>query len=37
MHIQGEECVIGHRLGHVFFVVFLDRYHKFWPVRLKNT
>ena len=37
MHVKGMECVIGHRLKNVFCVVFLDRYHKFWPSELKNT
>lgn len=37
MHIQGEECIIGHIYQNVFYVVFLDRYHKFWPVDKKHT
>jgi len=37
MHIQGEECVIGHMLKNVFYVVFLDRHHKFYPTELRNT
>jgi hypothetical protein len=37
MHIQGEECVVGHVHHNVFYVVFLDRHHKFWPTEKKNT
>jgi hypothetical protein len=37
MHIQGGPCVIGHVIGNVFYVVFLDKHHKFWPVDKKNT
>jgi len=37
MHIQNKECVGGHIIGNVFYVVFLDWDHKFWPVEKKNT
>lgn len=37
MHIQGKECVIGHIVQTVFYVVFLDRNHQFWPTEKKNT
>jgi hypothetical protein len=37
MHIQSKECVGGHVIGNVFYVVFLDCDHKFWPVEKKNT
>jgi hypothetical protein len=37
MHVQGQECVIGHIHYNVFYVVFLDRHHKFWPTELKHT
>jgi hypothetical protein len=37
MHIQSKECVGGHIIGNVFYVVFLDRDHKFWLVGKKNT
>ncbi len=37
MHVQGKECVVGHIVGQVFYVVFLDRHHKFWPTEKKNT
>jgi hypothetical protein len=37
MHVQGEECVAGHIIGNVFYVVFLDRHHKFWPTEKKHT
>jgi hypothetical protein len=37
MHIQAKECVGGHIIGNVFYVVFLDWDHKFWPVEKRNT
>jgi hypothetical protein len=37
MHLQGEPCVIGHVIGNVFYVVFFDEEHKFWPVQKKHT
>jgi hypothetical protein len=37
MHIQAKQCVGGHIIGNVFYVVFLDWDHKFWPVEKKNT
>ena len=36
MHIQGKECVIGHVIGQVFYLVFLDCDHKFWPTDLQE-
>lgn len=36
-HIKGKECVAGHVHKNVFYVVFLDKDHKFWPCELKNT
>lgn len=30
MHIQGKECVIGYFVNHIFYVVFLDKDHRFW-------
>lgn len=37
MHLQGEPCVIGHIHQNVFYVVFLDKNHKFWISELKHT
>ena len=37
MHIQGKECLAGHIFGNVFYIVFLDRDHKFYPVSKKHT
>jgi hypothetical protein len=37
MHIQGKQCVAGHIIGNVFYLVFLDCNHKFWPVEKRNT
>lgn len=37
MHIQGKECVAGHVIGDVFYVVFLDSEHQFWITEKKHT
>jgi hypothetical protein len=37
MHIQGKECVAGHLVGNVFYVVFLDKDHLFWVSPKKHT
>jgi len=37
IHITGLQCVIGHIVNNVFYVVFLDGEHKFWKSELKNT
>ena len=37
MHLQGRECIAGHIIGNVFYVVFLDRHHEFWPTDKKHT
>jgi hypothetical protein len=37
MHIQGKECIAGHLIDNVFYVVFLDREHHFWPTEKKHT
>lgn len=37
MHIQGKEVVAGHIVENIFYIVFLDREHKFWKSELKHT
>ncbi len=37
MHIQGKECVIGYFEDNVFYVVFLDKDHRFWITEKKHT
>jgi hypothetical protein len=37
MHIQGKECIAGHIIDNVFYVVFLDKEHHFWPAKKKHT
>lgn len=37
LHIQGKECIAGHLADNIFYVVFLDKDHKFWPSILKHT
>lgn len=39
MHITetSKEVVVGFIEDDVFFIVFLDKDHKFWPSKLKNT
>lgn len=36
-HIQGKERIIGHIVKNIFYIVFLDKDHEFWPCELKNT
>ena len=35
MHLQGKECIIGHVQEFIFFIVFLDKDHEFWPSKLR--
>jgi hypothetical protein len=37
MHIKGLPCVIGHLFQNIFYVVFLDKDHRFWPTEKRNT
>lgn len=37
IHITGVQCIIGHIVDNVFYIVFLDGKHKFWKSELKNT
>lgn len=37
MHIMGQPCVIGHMIRNVFYIVFLDKDHLFFPSQLKHT
>ena len=37
MHIQGKECVIGYFDDNVFYIVFLDKDHRFWITEKKHT
>ena len=37
MHIQGKECVIGYFEDNIFFIVFLDKNHRFWITEKKHT
>jgi hypothetical protein len=36
MHLQGKECVIGHIHQNVFYVVFLDKDHRFYISDLQD-
>jgi hypothetical protein len=36
MHIQGKECIAGHLVGNIFYIVFLDKEHQFWPTEKKQ-
>jgi hypothetical protein len=36
-HVQGKERIAGHIIDNVFYVVFLDKEHHFWPVEKKHT
>ncbi len=37
IHIQGKECVIGYFEDNIFYIVFLDKDHRFWISLKKNT
>lgn len=37
LHINGKVCLAGHVYENIFYVVFLDKNHEFWPSKLKHT
>lgn len=37
LHVQGKEVVAGHMIENIFYIVFLDKEHKFWISTKKNT
>ena len=37
MHVTGKTCLIGHMVKNVFYLVFLDKEHRFWISELRNT
>ena len=39
LHIKpkSKEVVVGYIEGDVFYIIFLDKEHHFWPSKLKNT
>jgi hypothetical protein len=37
LHIQGKERIAGHVIDNIFYVVFLDKEHRFWPTEKKHT
>lgn len=37
IHITGKQCLVGHIVQNIFYVVFLDKEHKFWKSHKKNT
>lgn len=37
MHTMGKPCLIGHIVGNVFYLVFLDKDHRFWITEKKHT
>lgn len=37
LHIQGKECLAGFVNENIFYVVFLDKNHEFWPTEKKHT
>lgn len=39
MHLtdNSKEVVVGYIEDDVFYIIFLDKYHIFWPSKLKNT
>jgi hypothetical protein len=36
MHIEGLPCIAGHMVKNLFYLVFLDKDHKFWPSNIQN-
>lgn len=37
LHIMGKPCLAGHVDGNIFYVVFLDKNHEFYPSKKKHT
>jgi hypothetical protein len=37
LHIQGKECIAGHIINNVFYIVFFDREHRFWITEKRHT
>lgn len=37
MHIKGKQCLAGHIFRNVFYIVFLDKDHRFFITEKKNT
>lgn len=37
MVVKGQPRVIGHIVENIFYIVFLDKDHDFWPTKKKNT
>jgi hypothetical protein len=37
IHVDGKHCLIGHIVGNIFYLVFLDKDHTFWKAELKHT
>jgi hypothetical protein len=37
LHIKGKERIAGHVIGNVFYIVFLDKEHHFWPTEKRHT
>jgi len=36
MHIDGLPCIAGHMVKNVFYLVFLDKEHKFFPTDIQE-
>jgi hypothetical protein len=36
LHIRGKERIAGHVIDNIFYVVFLDKEHHFWPTEKKH-
>jgi hypothetical protein len=36
IHVNGTRCIIGHIVGNVFYLVFLDKDHEFWPTDIQD-
>ena len=36
MHIKGKQCLVGHIYRNVFYIIFLDKDHRFWIAKKKS-
>jgi hypothetical protein len=36
IHVNGKQCIIGHVFKNIFYLVFLDKDHKFWPTDIQD-
>lgn len=37
IHVKGKPCIGGHVFQNIFYIVFLDKDHRFWVTEKKNS